>query len=256
MARLDINFYSTILKREVNFLLIYPSLACGDANNYHRNYYKENKNNKFPLLLLFHGYGGSYLSYEKYSNIDMYAEENNICVCMISGENKSYLNHKNNDLFYDFISIELLDYLHSNFNISDKKEDNFIAGLSMGGFGALYIGLKNSNVFSKIGAFSPGILMGRRIKSSESEEILYNLALKCKKSNKLPEIYISIGDKDDITGDEVSDFINFLEKNNIRHKFKLVKNYGHEWRLWDKEIDYFISHLRRCDFYKDDKKAV
>ena len=41
MARLDINFYSTILKREVNFLLIYPSLACGDTNNYHRNYYKE-----------------------------------------------------------------------------------------------------------------------------------------------------------------------------------------------------------------------
>ena len=52
MARLDVNFYSTILKREVNFLLIYPSLACGDTNNYHRNYYKENKNNKFPSQIL------------------------------------------------------------------------------------------------------------------------------------------------------------------------------------------------------------
>lgn len=256
MARLDINFYSVSLKREVNFLLIYPSLACGDNYKYYKKYYNDNKNRKFPLLILLHGYGGSYLSYEKYSNIDMYAEENNICVCMISGENKSYINHKNNDNFYDFISFELIDYLHSNFNISNKKEDNYIAGLSMGGFGALYVGLKNPSIFSKIGAFSPGILMSRKVKMSENDEILYTLILKCKKTKKLPELYISIGDKDDITGKEVFDFEEFLKENKIKHKFRLIKNYGHEWRLWDKEIDYFISILVRNDDFKDEKKAV
>ncbi len=252
MARLDICFYSCILKRDVNFILIYPSLACGNAGDYRENFYQDNKENKFPLLLLFHGYGGNYMAYERFSKIDMYAEENNIAVCMISGENKSYLNKGSSDNFYDFIETELKDYLYGNFNISPKKEDNFIAGLSMGGFGALYHGLSNPDAYAEIGAFSPGITMRRINKNKEST--LKSLVIKNK--NNLPRIYISCGEKDNIVKDEVEDFILFLKKKYIHFDYKWYKNYDHEWRLWDKEIENFIKKIKRTDYYKNSKKNV
>ena len=70
---------------------------------------------------------------------------------MVNGENKFYMNSEaltTNDYFYDFIEYELKDFLYGTVPISSKREDNFIAGLSMGGFGALFHGLNNLSILS------------------------------------------------------------------------------------------------------------
>ena len=76
-----------------------------------------------------------------YTSIERYAEERNIAVCTFSAENKYYLNSKD-EKFEDFLEEELPDYLLGNFPLSNRREDTYIAGLSMGGFGALYHALR------------------------------------------------------------------------------------------------------------------
>ena len=62
---------------------------------------------------------------------ELYAEERQIAVVMISGENKKYID-QDEDLFVDFIENELPEFITQVFPVSTRKEDTYIAGLSMG----------------------------------------------------------------------------------------------------------------------------
>jgi len=66
-------------------------------------------------------------------------------------------NLKKESKYYTFVSKELVDYIDSNFSTYKAKEHRAITGLSMGGFGAFYIGIKNQDVFGNIGSMSGGM---------------------------------------------------------------------------------------------------
>ena len=69
---------------------------------------------------------------------------------MPAGENSFYLNGKGTGRGYEtFTAVELPAYCQKTFGLSDKPEDNFIGGLSMGGFGAIHTALKYPEYFGK-----------------------------------------------------------------------------------------------------------
>ena len=110
---------------------------------------------KYPVLYLLHGMGNNHATWTGYTNVEMYAEERNIAVVNISGENKAYIRTEGDD-FFKFISEELPDFICGMFPISDRPEDTYIAGLSMGGYGTLVHGLSFPERFAAFGAFSAG----------------------------------------------------------------------------------------------------
>ena len=57
--------------------------------------------------------------------------------------------------YYDFIQKELPEFITSNFPISSRREDTYIAGASMGGYGALAHALGHPESYCAVGAFSP-----------------------------------------------------------------------------------------------------
>ena len=79
----------------------------------------------YPVLYLLHGFGNNHATWSGYSNVELYAEEQNLAVVMISGENKFYANHPG-DPFYDFIENELPEFVTANFPVSKKVKDTFI----------------------------------------------------------------------------------------------------------------------------------
>ena len=111
------------------------------------------------LLILLHGYSGSHADWVRGSSIDQLATMHHMAVFCPSGENSFYIDDPSRDAMYEqFICRELPKFAREVFHISDKVEDTFIGGLSMGGYGAIRNGLKNPDVFGGILAFSSALI--------------------------------------------------------------------------------------------------
>ena len=255
MAHIEINFISETLLRAVDVMLVLPSKTCMDCmmdkGQTLKDYYQKKANKKYPLLILLHGMANNYKTFDTYARVELFAEEHNMAVAMISGENKFYLNNKA-DCFYDFIEYELKDYLYGNFPISPKRENNFIAGLSMGGFGALYHGLSNPKAYAAIGSFSGAIhIDGFKDMGFEPEFTpIKELALRNKAD--LPQLYVTCGE-DDMLIEPNREFVKFLDDNKIPNYHETLPHYTHEWRFWDLELEKFLNWIPRNNDYKDEK---
>lgn len=244
MAKIQCNVISYTLQRTVDIDVILPSVTIPESmfNNgkVHHNYSK-----KLPVLYLLHGFGNNHAQWCGYTNVELYAEERQIAVVMISGENKKYID-QNDDLFAKFIQNELPEFITQVFPISTRKEDTYIAGLSMGGFGALYHGLSHPEKYGAIGAFSPGIKMdGNPI---DIFEVLDTSSV------DIP-LYMSCGDQDFLY-DTNLEFLDSLKEKGVDVTWVSEPNYEHEWRFWDLCIERFLDWIPRTDDYVNMKRKV
>lgn len=244
MAKIQCNVISYTLMRTVDIDVILPTItipeAMIDKEHIHHNYVK-----KFPVLYLLHGYGNNHAQWCGYTNVELYAEERQIAVVMISGENKNYVD-SSPDQFANFIQNELPEFITQVFPISTRKEDTYIAGLSMGGFGALYNGLTALDKYQAIGAFSPAIEM-------ENNSISLYETIRNKEINT--PIYISCGEKDFVYQSDVR-FVEFLKERNNHVTWISEPNYEHEWRFWNLCIERFLDWLPRTDDYCHQRRKV
>ena len=113
------------------------------------------ENHPFKTLYLLHGVFGNHLDWISNTNIQQMAEERNLCVVMPSGENMFYMDVPELGMNYSSFILELVHLTRKAFHLSNRKEDTFIGGLSMGGYGSLMNGLKYCDTFGYILAFSP-----------------------------------------------------------------------------------------------------
>ena len=110
---------------------------------------------EIPVLWLFHGGGGNENDWVKNTSIERYAAAKRIAVIMPCAGYSRYCNMKYGADYYDFLSQELPKVCHHLFPaLSRKREMNYIAGLSLGGSGAIYIGMRNPQQYGIIGVFS------------------------------------------------------------------------------------------------------
>ena len=138
MALLQVNTFSQALSRIITFHIILPNDAPPEMLAGNSNYDRPMK-----TLYLLHGFSGSTQDWLTGSLIQELALKYNLAVVMPAGENSFYLNGKGTGRGYEtFTAVELPAYCQKTFGLSDKPEDNFIGGLSMGGFGAIHTALK------------------------------------------------------------------------------------------------------------------
>lgn len=154
MSFIQVNFVSKSLLRPVTFNAILPvdKLALPG----------QEISVKYPLktLYLLHGVCGNHMDYISGTRIQRWAEEKNLAVIMPAGENQFYIDKEDTEEYYgSFVGEELVEFTRRLFPLSHEKEDTFIAGLSMGGYGALLNGLKHSDTFGYIGAFSAALFL-------------------------------------------------------------------------------------------------
>ncbi len=218
-------------------------------------------------IILLHGYRGNELDWIYETRIVSLALIHQVAVIMPAADNSFYLDDAVRGQHYEkFICKELVDFVRSVFPVSDKREDTTLAGLSMGGFGALYNGLKHSDVFGSIFAFSSALIQDgiRDMKpgdrnevasyeyyrhvfgepgqisggESDPKEMARRLALG---SNPLPKIFMACGTEDFLIEPNRS-FHACLQENGIPHEYRECPG-GHEWRLWDRWIEESMRWL-------------
>jgi len=251
MSLINIKFGSEVLGVQTDINVIIPqknvTSEIGIKNNA--------KDEKYKTLLLLHGLSDDNTIWLRRTSIERYATEAGIAVVMPSAGKSFYTNMKYGDRFYDYISQEVLSVARQYLQLSDKREDNFVAGLSMGGYGALKIGLKNSDRFAAAAGISSvadvelfmekhrpdlrEIIFGEG-KVSESED-LFCLAEKYNSNPQKPKIYMGVG---------LQDFM-YEENVRLREKFESLdydftyrESEGvHNWKFWDEYIQYILKWM-------------
>ena len=205
------------------------------------------------VMYLLHGYQQHFGSWLNQSSVARYAAGKNLAIVMPDGGRSFYTDMTTGENYYSYIVKELPRFLKAQLGLEPDREDMAVAGLSMGGYGALKIGMNNPDMFSMIGAFSPACdivkiakdnpLLSRAIcgdmELKDSEHDLFHLAEALKNSDNAPKIFHYCGDND------------FLLKENHRfrdHALSLGLKYSyteepgsHEWDMWDKWVKDFID---------------
>lgn len=265
MAKLVCNFYSYVLNRAVDITVILPSVTCPESLGLTGEPASHELPAEFPVLYLLHGFGNNHAQWTGYTNVEMYAEERRIAVVNISAENKAYAKVGGDD-FMRFLAEELPAFLKNYFPVSDKPEETYIAGLSMGGYGSYIHGLTYPERFRAVGTFSAGVSINPKTfaenplgasPEADPEYNPYKLAEKLKKEGKtFPKIYASCGTKDPLYEAD-KQYADYLKELGADVTWDEMEGYGHEWRFWDAQVEKFLDWIPRDDEYaKRGKRSV
>lgn len=240
MALIEIQFNSNLLELNTSLYVIKP------------NAFKDNKDLK--VLYLLHGYSGDYTNWVKYSNILKYVEGENLLVVMPNAYNGFYIDNESTGQYFSFLTEEVYNLIDKTFNINQTRENTFIAGLSMGGYGALKAGLTYPDRYSKAVSFSGVMDLDNMLKISNSprkekletiftkeiqeQDNLYKLSEKS--INKIP-LYITCGTEDFLYKDN-NKFHKHLKDIGYKHLY-LTSSGIHNWKYWDEQIEKALKWL-------------
>ena len=100
------------------------------------------------LLILLHGYDGTYAAMKNNLSLDSYAAEHNLLIVIPDMDNDYYIDRENHSVS-GFIAEELVQCLYEEFSLP-RDIDIILGGCSMGGYGSLLIGARYPNLFKKI----------------------------------------------------------------------------------------------------------
>ena len=109
---------------------------------------------KLPVLYLLHGLSADHTDWIRHSSIERYAEERGLAVVMPGVGRSYYTDMKYGSPYFTFLSEELPIIVRALFPVSDQRENTFVAGLSMGGYGAFKLGLTYPQHFSAAASLS------------------------------------------------------------------------------------------------------
>lgn len=261
MALINANFYSCKLHRQVTFNAIVPVGKFSVTSEPIR------AKTPFKTLYLLHGLCGNYTDWVTHTRIAQLAEARDLAVIMPSADNSFYTDNENACAMYgEFFGCELVKITREMFPLSGKREDTFIAGLSMGGFGAVRTGLKYHETFGAIAGLSSALItevalksdntppgpVGRRsyfesvfgdlhkLLGSDNDPKALAAALKASGA-KIPEIYLTCGTEDFLL-EQNRNFHNFLTEKNIAHTY-IEPPGSHTWEFWDEHISNVLDWL-------------
>ncbi|MEE1134280.1 alpha/beta hydrolase family protein [uncultured Methanobrevibacter sp.] len=220
----------------------------------------------YKTLYLLHGLYGSDDIFLANTSIQKFAEDHGIAIVIPCGENSFYVDNEKAHAYYgEYVGQELLDITRNIFPLSHKREDTYIAGFSMGGYGAVRNGLKYSHNFSKIGMISAALITddiadyvsdSNVLRSRDFYESIFGNLDGIKNSDMdpkflidncedLPNIFMACG-RDDFLFDKNTDFYEFLKSRDVDATF--IQGDGeHTWEFCDRYIKEFINLLAGGD---------
>lgn len=257
MALIQCDFYSEVLGLSSTMNVILPQET-------HSQIGMEGKvtGGKHPTLYLLHGLSDDHSIWLRRTSIERYAAEYGIAVVMPAAHRSFYTDMKQGADYFKFVSEELPRLAESFFPLSNRREDRFVAGLSMGGYGALKLGLRKPDQYAAAASLSGATdasalfergdvtyvqelerIFGTVEELRGSENDLFYLTEQLAQANlpEVPKLYQCCGTED------------FLYEHNIRfrdhvNQLGLELTYEeepgeHEWGYWDTKIQRVLEWL-------------
>lgn len=262
MAIFEGSYFSDALRRGASFSVYLPNDIGPEG---HTKYFDR----PAKVLFLLHGYTGTRADWIKDTSILSLAARYNLAVVCPSGENSFYLDGEETGRQYQtYVGQELVEYVRKTFGLSSRREDTFIGGISMGGFGAVHTGLAYPETFSKIISLSAALIVhkvaamkpddpnldgianyayyrlmfgepGKLLESRNNPEVLVRELME--KGSPLPALYLAIGTEDFLYEDNQI-FRRFLESQNFPFTYREGPGV-HDYNFWNPQIDSSLRWL-------------
>lgn len=249
MALIELKFFSRMLGMQAEVNVIIPQKSTDGQIGIDGKIVSEN----YKCLYLLHGLSDDHTIWMRRTSIERYATDYGICVVMPCGGKSFYTDMKYGMKYFSYITEELPGIIKEFFKVSDKREDTYIAGLSMGGYGALKAALRKPEVYCAVAGLSSVAdikydkfkdvlvpVFGEEMNIPDEEDLFF-LAEKEKANPLKPKIYMGVGTED------------FLYESNVKLKekfesldydFTYRESSGvHCWAFWDEYIQYVLKWM-------------
>lgn len=256
MALIQCSCFSQTLKYETGINIILPDPLSREE--------------KYSVLYLLHGLSDDHTKWLRYTSIERYATQHRIAVVMPSVLRGYYTDMHRGYKYFTYVSEELPRLIKSMFPITDNPNETYVAGLSMGGYGAFKLALTYPDRYAFAGSFSGSVDMVYSLNellvaedSQKDDELIYEfsnifssidilkgsnndvmyLAEQTAMQKKVPKLYMWCGTED------------FLYQSNLNFKrhaenLKLPLTYeegpgDHTWKYWDECIQSFFDFIKK-----------
>ena len=249
MALFHANYFSEALGMNAQVDVILPDPRAGQAARA-----------PYPTLYLLHGMCGDQTDWQRKSSIERYASEYELAVVMPSAHLGWYADTNYGMNYFTFVARELPCACRFFFaNLSPRREDTLVAGLSMGGYGALKCALRAGDVFSRAASLSGAVdildvcAAPPELRPPHIEKILgpaeavrgsfddLFAAAEALPSAERPALYMWCGKQDFLYHQNVAmrDHLRAL-----RYDLTYEESDGdHQWQYWDEKIQSVLKWL-------------
>jgi putative tributyrin esterase len=251
----EVNFFSETLglRSTMNVLLPQRILLAG----------KRKSKSNYRTLYLLHGHSDDHTAWTRWSSIEKYAQGLNLVVVMPAVHLSFYNDMTYGGAYWQFISEEIPALIRDMYSLSAARKDNFVAGLSMGGYGAFKLALTYPERFAAAASLSGALdireVVGGRNETNEewlkgmrnvfgdlskvpgSKHDLFALAKKAAKLRVQPRLYQCCGTEDMLYADNVR-FHDAVR----RLPLDLTYEEGpgdHNWAYWDMMIQRVLTWM-------------
>jgi len=251
-----VQFHSTLISATLPYNVILPSD------------YRTSKTTRYPVLYLLHGLAGHYTDWLTRTNVADYASQYRMIVVMPEGNNSWYIDgapirtaggsERPGDKYESYILQELLPDVDKRYRTIQSRYGRAIAGLSMGGYGAIKFGLKYPFTFAFAGSMSGALaaaswteddmksvkavydslppVFGAAESNARKANDVFQIAqgLPAARVAALPYFYLDSGTEDFFC--EVNHrFGELLREKKIPHEYRELPG-DHSWQYWDRQV--------------------
>jgi len=237
-------FMSRSLAREMAYCIILPEAYEGASENY-------------PVLYLLHGLWGDENDWMAKTKIAEYARPLKLIIVMPEGDDSWYTNSVTDprNRYEDYAFSDLVKEIESKYRAIPERRARFIAGLSMGGYGAMKAALKYPDEYSYAGVFSaafgvgtkrspfitPKVAFGDEGSATYRANDDYVLVTQADPA-KLPYIFVTVGTEDGLRPSDLL-MADIMRQMHIRYEYHEWPG-GHDWHVWDRSARIFLMYLQ------------
>jgi len=238
-------FRSQSLQREMAYCLLLPA----DYETSRRSY---------PVLYLLHGLWGSENDWLALTNVADQVKALPLIVVMPQADDSWYVNSatRSEAKYEDYVFGDLVQEIESRYRVDKERDGRFVAGLSMGGYGALKEGLKQPQRFAVIGVFSATTNAARRVRldvktpaiafgaadSATRKENDVMLLVGRSEPKSLPYIFVMTGFDDPVALEDSRAFVNVAQLMRVQYEYHELPG-SHDWAFWQKSLEAFLRVL-------------
>lgn len=260
MALIQCDFHSDVLGMACSMNVILPQQSTTQIGMNGGTTKAE-----YPVLYLLHGASDDHTIWGRRTSIERYVAGMDLVVVMPNVHRSFYSDMRHGANYWGFISKELPSVVKAFFPVSTRREDTFVAGLSMGGYGALKLALRCPGKFAAAASLSAVTdihslydehdgfkkellqIFGSMEEFDNSRNDLLKLSSDLKDSGKdIPALFQACGTEDFLYEDNIH-FRDHLRK--LDYDFHYQESPGtHCWDFWDANIQDVLNWLpiKKC----------
>ncbi len=263
---LQCHYFSHVLMTNVEVNVVIPTPEGNEQITGEEKSDRYDYEGGLPVVYLLHGAYGDNNSWMRFSSVERVAQAHNCIAVMAGVANSFYQDMVHGPKYETFMSKELPAYVQALFPASKERAKTFIAGFSMGGYGAYYLALSHPEKYAKCASMSGALDIAMLIQAAKSGAVdnpfplseifadpdhlegtdkdLFALVSKDLSAGNLPKLYQACGSEDFLFEMNRIAYGKF-QKLGARVTYEEVTGYGHEWNFWDMQIgkifDWFLE---------------